>query len=402
MTNRSPAPAHPPVQPYAWAILVVVYLASIVAPLNQFKIPPIMPLLMPAFHLDLTQAGLLMSLIAMVGLVLALPGGVILGRLGPKVTLLISLALMAAGAALGALAASFGLLLASRLLEGLGIGLMGVVAPAAIAMWFPPERQGMPMGIWATWVPFGSVLIYNLAPGLTNAFGWQASWWLGCAAALVMIVVCTLLFKTPPQPAGGLEQRAPAHEAGDLRQALANRDIWLLALSFACMNFTMVSLATFYPTYLNEVRGYALGQAGFLASLGSLVVLFSAPAAGWLSDRIGSRRLVLCLPFLALGATVILPFVVEKTLIPASLLLQGLLVGAIPSATFAAAPEVMRRPQWAGLGLAVVLIGQNLGQLVGPLIFSQAVGGLGWTAAAALLIPLCLLGFASGWLVRIR
>ena len=46
---------------YAWVILVVVYFAGVVAPFNQFKVPPIMPLLMARFHLDLTQAGLLMS-----------------------------------------------------------------------------------------------------------------------------------------------------------------------------------------------------------------------------------------------------------------------------------------------------------------------------------------------------
>ena len=58
---------------YAWVILVVVYLASVVAPFNQFKIPPIMPFLMATFQIDLTQAGLLMSVIAGTGLILAIP-----------------------------------------------------------------------------------------------------------------------------------------------------------------------------------------------------------------------------------------------------------------------------------------------------------------------------------------
>ena len=62
-----------PIIPYAWVILAVVYFASVVAPFIQFKIPPIMPVLMQTFQIDLTQAGLLMSIIAMIGLVLALP-----------------------------------------------------------------------------------------------------------------------------------------------------------------------------------------------------------------------------------------------------------------------------------------------------------------------------------------
>lgn len=399
MPNSSPAPAKSTIVPYAWIILAVVYFASVVAPFNQFKIPPIMPVLMQTFQIDLTQAGLLMSIIAMLGLVLALPTGVILQRFGTKATLLIALALMVLGAGLGAFSSNFVTLLGSRVVEGLGMGLMGVAAPATIAMWFPSDRQGTPMGIWATWVPVGSVAVYNLAPLLATSLGWQSIWWIGAGFALLMLVVSAWLIKRPPSsaPVAAQHQTAP-----NLGQALANRNIWLLALEFACVNFAMVAMATYYPTFLSEVRGYSLGGAAFLASLSTLVVLFSAPAAGWLSDRIGSRRLVFSLPFIAVAALFIFPFHVTGWQISAVMILQGVLLGAIPTATFAAAPEIMRKPEWAGLGLAVVLLGQNLGQLLGPIFFSQMVGSFGWAMAGYLLIPICLIGFISGWMVKIR
>ena len=81
---------------------------------------------------------------------------------------------------------------------------------------------------------------------------------------------------------------------------------------------------------------------------------------------------------------------------------QGLIAGTIPTATFAAASEVMGKPQWAGLGLAVVLIGQNVGQLIGPVLFGELVQRMGWVMAGYLMIPFCLLGFISGWIVKIR
>lgn len=401
MTNLQPVSAQKksPIIPYAWVILAVVYFASVVAPFNQFKIPPIMPVLMQTFQIDLTQAGLLMSIIAMIGLVLALPAGIILQRLGPKVTLLIALGLMAIGASIGAFSNSFAFLLGSRVVEGLGVGLMGVTAPATIAMWFPPDRQGTPMGIWATWVPVGSVLIYNLSPVMASSFGWQSIWWIGTGFAVLMMVISGLLITSPPsQNQANLQNQA----SPNLRHALANRNIWLLALEFACMNFAMVALGTYYPTFLSEVRGYPLGQAAFLSSLGTFVVLFSAPAAGWLSDRVGSRRLFFSLPFLPVAALLVLPFHVTGWQIPVVMVLQGLILGAVPTATFAAAPEIMQKPELAGLGLAVLLIGQNLGQLLGPIFFSEMIGSLGWVTAGYLLIPFCLIGFVSGWMVKIR
>ena len=387
------------VLPYAWMILSVVYLASVIAAFNQFKIPPLMPVLMQAYQIDLTQAGLLMSIIAMIGLVLALPTGIILQRLGSKATIFIALGLMTSGAVFGALSGSFVSLLMSRILEGIGIGLIGVAAPATIAMWFPPERQGTPMGIWATWVPVGSVAAYNLAPVLAPTLGWGAVWWIGAGIALLMMILSGFLITQPP----ALESaRSPAQETPGLREVLSNSSIWLLALEFACFNLALVGVATYYPTFLNQVRGYPLGEAAFVSSITTILVLFSAPAAGWLSDRIGSRRLLLSLPFLAVAVSLIFPFRVTGWQIIAVMAVQGLLVGAIPTATFAAAPEVMRKPAWAGLGLAVVLIGQNLGQLLGPILFGAIVERSGWMTAGYLMIPFCLMGFISGWMVRVR
>jgi MFS family permease len=384
---------------YAWVILAVVYFASIVAPFIQFKIPPIMPFLMQEFGINLTQAGLLMSSIAMVGLLLALPTSILLQRYGPKITFILSLSLMAIGAALGAFSNTFTALLASRLIEGMGIGLMGITAPATIALWFPPESQGMPMGIWATWVPVGSLLIYNMAPMMVASFGWQSIWWAGAVFAVVMLIICSVWIKRPPAQN---ETKSLVEENSGLRHALANRNIWLLGLEFACMNFALVAVATYYPTFLNEVRGYPLGQAALISSLSSLVILFSAPASGFVSDRIGSRRLVFALPFLGAAVLFLFPFKVTGWQIVLFMIIQGLIIGAIPTATFAAAPEVMRRPEWAGLGLGIVLIGQNLGQLLGPIFFGEIVQGSGWVVAGYLMIPVCLVGFISSWMVKIR
>lgn len=387
------------VNPYAWVILAVVYLASVMAPLNQFKVPPIMPVLIETFSIDLTQAGLLMSIIALVGLLLALPAGMVLQRLGAKATGLIALGCLAAGAVTGALAGSFPVLLLSRVIEGMGVGLVSVVAPAAIAQWFPPDRQGAPMGIWATWVPVGTVVMYNAAPALATGSGWRAVWWLAAGLTAAAMLIFGLFIRRPPQlmPAGAQPAAQPP-----LAQTLANRNIWLLSAAFMCFNLALVSFATYFPTFLNTVRGYDLGTAGFIASISNMVTLVSAPLAGLLSDRLGTRRKMIALPFLVVGVMILLPFQVAGAWIVVSLVLMAVVAGAIPTATFAAAPEVMPRPELAGLGLAVILIGQNLGQLLGPVLFGQMAEQWGWVTASLFLLPVCLAGFISAWLVRVR
>jgi nitrate/nitrite transporter NarK len=123
---------------------------------------------------------------------------------------------------------------------------------------------------------------------------------------------------------GGHPSKVEVSSTGDLRQTLANLDIWLLGLEFACFNLALISLSTFYPTFLTEVRGYSLASAGRIASISTVVILFCAPLAGWLSDRIHSRRLVFSLPFLAITALLLLPFRVTGWQIYASMAVLGL------------------------------------------------------------------------------
>ena len=140
----------------AWLVLVVLLLFSISAPLNQFKVPPIMPVLMAWLKVSVGQAGLLMSVYAITGLVLALPAGLIFQRAGYRLTSLFAGGSIVVGAAWGAIGPDMTGLLVSRVIEGIGTSFMAVLAPAVIAMWFRPQSRGAAMGVWSTWVPIGS------------------------------------------------------------------------------------------------------------------------------------------------------------------------------------------------------------------------------------------------------
>ncbi len=385
--------------PYAWVILIVVFLASVAAPLNQSKVPPLMPVLMDTFQITLSQAGLLMSVFSITGLILALPTGIALQKTGPKLTGLIALGSLVVGSGLGALSGGMGLLLTSRVIEGVGMGLIAVVAPAVLAAWFPPEKQGTPMGIWATWVPAGTLIMMLLAPRLELADGWPAVWWVGAGFSLVVFALYAFLLRMPPVPT---ESEIAITPTPQLNKALANKDIWLLALAFTCFNLVFFPIATYYTTFLAEVRGYTLTEASTIASISTVLVLISAPLAGWVSDRVGSRKRVLTIPFLIVAVMMLLPFKVVDWQIYVFMSLLGFVAGAVPTATFAAAPEVMKNPQLAGLGLAVIMVGQNLGMFAAPILFGKLVESIGWVAAGYWLIPLALAGFIAGRLVKVR
>ncbi len=387
---------------YAWIVLFVVFLGGVAATLSQYEVPPLMPLLMRSFGVDLAAAGSLMSIFAVTGAVLALPSGYILQRLGVSTAGVVALGAVIIGGVLGAIAGNFDALLLSRALEGIGLGLIAIVAPTVIAAWFPLESRGLPMGIWATWVPVGGVVMFNTAPAFAAWGGWQLVWWLGAGFCLVSLVLYRALVRMPASVAvttddGGLNAGEPG-----LRRAMRNRSIWLLALAFCLYCISQGALSTFYPTFLVSKQGYSLAAASTLSSLSMVTVLFSCPLAGLVSDRLRSRKLVFTVPTLLLAATWFFPFVISGWQIPVFMVLTGLLGGAVATAVWAAVPEVMDHPRLVGMGMAILMLGQSVGYSIGPAVFSRLVQTLGWTDAGYAWVPLALAAATVGWFVEVR
>jgi predicted MFS family arabinose efflux permease len=390
------------VSPYAWLVLGVVFVAGVSTALSQFEAPPLLPPLMRWFRVDLASASSLVSVFAVTGAVVALPSAYVLRRLGPTTAGVVALGTVVLGGAVGAVSPNFDLLLVSRGIEGLGLGLIAVVAPTVIAAWFPPNHRGAAMGLWATWVPLGGVLMFNIAPGVAGGSDWRAVWWLGAAICLVALVLFGLLVRLPRvAPAGG-PTPAPASEESLLRIAVSNRSIWVLALAFCIFNTGQAVASSFYPTFLVDQRGFSLAGA---STLGSLLWLASVPSCllgGVISDRLGSRKLVYTLPAVLMGLSWSLAFGVRGWEIPVYLVVAGLLTGAVATAVWTAAPEVMRRASATGMGMAILMFGQSLGFVIGPAIFSRLVESAGWQAAGFVWVPIGLSAAAVGWLVKVR
>ncbi len=389
----------------AWLVLAVLLLFSIAAPLNQFKVPPIMPVLMASLKISVGQAGLLMSVYAITGLVLALPAGLIFQLAGYRLTSLLAGGSIVIGAAWGALSTDMTGLLISRVIEGIGTSFMAVLAPAVIAMWFRPERRGAAMGVWSSWVPIGSAVMLIAAPLLTRAGRWQTVWWFGGIYALA----ATLLALALVRPTGSAGRGVPAARTDappvlSTAQVLRHRDLWLLSLAFGCFNMVVLAVVTYLPTFLNLVRGLSLPQAGLLASISSMVSIVSGPAGGVLSDRIGSRKR----PYLA--GLVLMAVAMPLTIVlapPGALLIlfiaQGLALGLVPTNIFSAGVEAVGGERRGGLAMGIIMVGQNAGFLLGPVIFGALVESKGgWSLAYGSLAAMCLLGAAAAGLTRVK
>jgi MFS family permease len=382
----------------AWIVALVVLAAGVTAAANQYKVPALLPLLMKDFDLNLSAAGWLVSVFSITGVILALPSGLIVHRLGPRSTGIAALALITAGSVVGSLGFGLPVLVLTRIAEGAGLGLLSVSGPALIAEWFPPERRGAPMGIYAVWVPVGAMFAFDVAPGAVGSAGWELAWVGGAAISLAGLLAYYFLARSPVD---ALDDGLPV-EAPRIRELFASRDIWLLSGAFLCSALAMGVVPNFFSTFLVSQRGWTLDAAGGMTGLRMAALLISCPLAGLVADRIGSWKLVYTIP--AAGLALIWPFLfrAEGPALYGLLFATGLLGGAFPTAAFGAVPEIMRDKRLVGVGLSIMTLGLAVANVLSPIIFGHLIELIGWDASAMLLVPVTLAGIVLGWKVRIR
>jgi MFS family permease len=399
---------------YAWVVLFALYMATLSATLNLFKLPPVMTVIQKAFTVGDVETGDLMSIFSIMGFVLAIPAGYILKRFGIKLTALISVGAVMIGSAVGASAQSFQLLYVGRFIEGVGMGLIMVAAPFAISVWFPLHNRALPTGIWASSVGIGNVATLLLAPSLAVSYGWPSVWWAGAGFSAFAFILFAFLFRMPrkeemyetpaPAPASAAQEESPS-----LLKGMANSNFWMISIAFGCYNLVVMAMCTFLPVFLEVVRGYSktyekgvLMNAGFVTALIMAASIFSGPAGGSISDRLGKRKIMILIPYILMTLTFLFPFSISVSLIPLYMIVFGIVGGPIAPILLAAVPEVARKPQLIGIGMSVAAVGQNIGMYIGPSLFPRIMTAHGWEAAGYWMIPVCLLGIIATFRLKVR
>ncbi len=140
----------------------------------------------------------------LLGYVAVLP---LIGRIADLVArqrvLVACLAVFVVGSAVTALAVELPVLVAGRVLQGVGGGGLVPATLALVADLWPPGRRGMPLGVVGAVQELGSVLGPVFGAAVLAVSGWRTIFWLNAVAGLVLAVVVTALGGRPlPRPRG--------------------------------------------------------------------------------------------------------------------------------------------------------------------------------------------------------
>ncbi|CCH09042.1 CynX/NimT family MFS transporter [Achromobacter xylosoxidans] len=378
-----------------WGAVLAIVGAGVVASLQVGKVIIAAPLLRRDLGLDLASIGTLTAVFSILGMVGGIAAGGIIARFGARRMLLWGLATVAAGTAAGALAPGYGVLLASRVVEGLGFLLITVAGPAALQRLVLPSSRDLAFALWSCYMPAG-MAIAMLA---SQAFGdWHAYWW--CAGATAVIALGCIAALAPPVPGGAALSWNGLRR--DTTDTLGAAGPMLLAASFTLYSLMFFALFTFLPVLLMDKLGLPLATAGLYSAVASAANIIGNLGAGVLLSRGWRRSTLIACASVAMGVVALLIFQSVFAAMPTFLLcvLFSAVGGLIPATLLGTAPLVAPRPALTAATVGLVMMGSNLGQVIGPVTVGGVIDRYGWAQASLIVAAAALGGVTIAWRLR--
>jgi NNP family nitrate/nitrite transporter-like MFS transporter len=185
--------------------------------------------------------------------------------------------------ALAALSTSYGTLLAAAFVLGVSGASFAVGIPF-VAAWFPPERQGVALGIYGMG-NIGTAVAAIVAPRLAAGPGWPYAFWVFVPIVLGFGAIFWLAAREGPR------FRPRRATVAERTRVLVDRPVsWVLVLFYFVTFGGFVAMGNFLPSLLVSSYGLTPGDAG--ARTAGFVVMATAarPVGGWLADRWGGTN----------------------------------------------------------------------------------------------------------------
>jgi MFS transporter, CP family, cyanate transporter len=290
--------------------LSLLWLAGVAMRVTVLAVPPVIPLIHGDLRMTEAQVGLLIGLPLAVFALAAVPGSLLVARLGATLTLTIGMAATGLAAAGRGGAPNVVLLYAATIAMGFGIAIMQPALPTLVREWVP-HRIGLATAVSTN----GIVTGVALGPATTVPFvlplvghSWRLDFLVGALPVLVTSVLFYALAPRDHDTRAGVDV-ARDHSRVYPKSAFSNAQggrrawwpdwkdplIWVLGLTFGCNNSTYYGVNAFLPDYLAslgraDLTGAALGGLNGAQVVASLLLLA-------LAERLHHRTW----PFLVFG-----------------------------------------------------------------------------------------------------
>ena len=226
--------------------LLLLWLVGAALRLTILAVPPLIPRIHDDLALNATQIGILTGLPSMLFAIAAVPGSLLIARLGVTTAMVVGLAFNAVGGALRGALPDVAWLYGMTIAMGLGVAIMQVTMPTAVRAWVP-RRIAFATAVYTNGLLIGelapvALMLPLVLPLVGNSWQWGFAFW---SVPVVVIALLVMVLAPPPVTAPSAARR---RWWPDWSSSL----IWRLGIMLGTVNASYFASNAFLPDYLNS------------------------------------------------------------------------------------------------------------------------------------------------------
>lgn len=254
--------------------------------------PAVLPHVRAEFALDLSKAGLLLTVLWMGYASMQFPGGIFGDRYGERAILAVSMGVATVGVVAITVSSTATSFFLSTLFVGIGVGLYGTTRLTALSNTYS-ERSGTAIGISQAAGNIGTMALPPLAGILAVTISWR--WGFGILIPVFVLVTVSLWFVIPRRTSGqeGAVFQSLSYLAQRVRETITTRSVGIGTICMVLMMFIYQSFTGFYPTYLVAEKDLGGETASVLLGVFFATAIIVQPIAGSARDRWGARPMLI-------------------------------------------------------------------------------------------------------------
>jgi len=354
--------------------------------------------------IDSGSMGLLFSAFSWSYAAMQIPGGMVLDRLGSKLTYMLSLSAWSLCTLVHAAVGSFATLTGLRALLGIAESPCFPANSRIVATWFPQQERAFATSVYTVGEYVGLAFLSPVMFWILGLLGWQALFLVSGSLGLTLAAIWWWRYTDPTgsksvnhaelehiRAGGGMAERVAPTSGFDWRGAarlLRHRQMWGICLGQFAGNSTLVFFLTWFPTYLAVERHMGWLSIGWSSSLPFVAASIGVLSGGWWSDgllrRGASVNLARKLPItvgLVLASTIVLANFVENNTVVVLLLSLAFFAQGIAALGWTLVGDIAPEGLLGVTG-GVFNLFSNLAGILTPIIIGVVVGRSGSFAGA--------------------
>ena len=167
------------------------------------------------------------------------------------------------GTILTGFAATFAMMIAFRVLVGLGEASYATISPSLISDSYAPAKRNNALTIFYVAIPVGAALGTIIGGLIAAHWGWRHAFiWAGAPGLLLALVLLPFAELKRGQAEGKTAEAAKRPSVRDIVNLVRIPDYVLVVLGYTAYTFALGAFGYWGPTFLHRAHGVAVDQAG--------------------------------------------------------------------------------------------------------------------------------------------